>query len=76
MKIKDSGQGIPDTAIPYIFNRFYRVDPARSRQQTPTTGTGLGLAIAKAIVENHQGKISVQSQENQGTTFTVILGIK
>ncbi len=76
VKIKDSGQGIPDTAIPYIFNRFYRVDPARSRQQTPTTGTGLGLAIAKAIVENHQGKITVESQENQGTTFTVILGIK
>ena len=76
VKIKDTGQGIPETAIPYIFDRFYRIDPARSRQKTPTTGTGLGLAIAKAIVENHRGKISLKSEENQGTIFTVILGIK
>ncbi len=74
VKVTDTGQGIPEIAIPYIFDRFYRIDPARSRQPTQTTGTGLGLAIAKAIVETHQGKISVESQENKGTTFTVILG--
>ncbi len=76
VKVKDTGGGIPETALPYIFDRFYRIDPARSRQPTITTGTGLGLAIAKAIVENHQGQITVESKENQGTTFTVILDVK
>ena len=76
VKVKDTGKGIPETALPYIFDRFYRVDPARSRQETISTGAGLGLAIAKAIVENHQGQIAVESKENQGTTFTVILAVK
>ena len=56
--IKDTGKGIAESDLPYIFDRFYRVDPARSRQEDLTfgTGAGLGLAIAKAIVDNHYGK--------------------
>lgn len=73
VKITDSGDGIPESDLPHIFDRFYRVDPARSPQRTihTPTGAGLGLAIAKAIVENHQGQISVASIVNEGTTFTV-----
>jgi two-component system, OmpR family, manganese sensing sensor histidine kinase len=61
--------------LTHIFDRFYRGDPARSpqRQINTPTGAGLGLAIAKAIVENHHGQISVESIVNQGTTFTVTL---
>ncbi len=76
IQVIDSGQGIPNTALPHIFDRFYRIDPARCRQPTTSTGTGLGLAIAKAIVENYQGQITVESKENQGTTFTTILPLK
>lgn len=73
VKVTDNGQGIPESALPHIFDRFYRADPARSpqRQIATPTGAGLGLAIAKAIVENHQGKITVKSKLEQGTTFTV-----
>jgi OmpR-family two-component system manganese-sensing sensor histidine kinase len=75
VKVKDTGTGIPETALPYIFDRFYRADPAHSHKQdlAIATGAGLGLAIARAIVENHQGQISVDSVVDQGTTFTVIL---
>ncbi|MEC4893921.1 MAG: HAMP domain-containing sensor histidine kinase [Oscillatoria sp. PMC 1051.18] len=78
IKVSDTGKGIPEAALPYIFERFYRVDPARSRSQSETekntfTGAGLGLAIARAIVENHRGHITVESQLNLGTTFTVTL---
>ena len=71
--VKDNGKGIPASALPYIFDRFYRADPARSSQRdiTAPTGAGLGLAIAKAIVENHQGQITVDSIVEQGTTFTI-----
>ena len=75
VKVKDNGKGIPESALPHIFDRFYRADPARSAQRkinTPT-GAGLGLAIAKAIVENHQGEIQVESILEQGTTFTITL---
>jgi OmpR-family two-component system manganese-sensing sensor histidine kinase len=75
VKVTDNGKGIPESALPHIFDRFYRADPARSSQRqidTPT-GAGLGLAIAKAIVENHQGQITVESNLQQGTTFTVTL---
>lgn len=73
--VKDTGSGIPEAALPHIFDRFYRVDPARStqRQIATPTGAGLGLAIAKAIVDSHQGQISVQSVFQQGTTVTVTL---
>ncbi|MGF1589915.1 MAG: sensor histidine kinase [Pleurocapsa sp.] len=75
VKIKDNGKGIAESALPHIFDRFYRADPARSpqRQIDSPTGAGLGLAIAKAIVENHQGQITVESILEQGTIFCVTL---
>lgn len=75
VKVTDNGIGIAESEVPYIFDRFYRGDPARSTQRnlnTPT-GAGLGLAIAKAIVENHQGNITVSSIVDQGTTFIITL---
>jgi OmpR-family two-component system manganese-sensing sensor histidine kinase len=72
IKVSDTGIGIPQEALPHLFDRFYRVDPARSYG---TASSGLGLAIAQAIVEHHQGQIQVDSTVNQGTTFTVILPI-
>ncbi|MBR8827859.1 MAG: HAMP domain-containing histidine kinase [Gomphosphaeria aponina SAG 52.96 = DSM 107014] len=71
VKIKDQGSGISEEALPHIFDRFYRVDPARSH--STAKGTGLGLAIAKAIADKHHGNISVESVLNVGTTFTVTL---
>ncbi len=75
VKVKDNGKGISESALPHIFDRFYRADPARSSQRKINTppGAGLGLAIAKAIVENHQGEIQVESILDQGTTFTITL---
>lgn len=66
--VADSGIGIPEAAQAYIFDRFYRVDKARSRE---TGGTGLGLSITKSVVLRHKGAIKVYSRENEGTTFTV-----
>jgi heavy metal sensor kinase len=68
--VSDTGQGIPAEHLPHIFKRFYRVDKSRSRAEG---GVGLGLAIAKSVVEAHEGTIEVESQENQGTTFRVTL---
>jgi heavy metal sensor kinase len=68
--IGDTGVGIPEESLPYIFDRFYRVDPSRSHR---TGGSGLGLAIVKKIVDLHAGKISVQSTVGHGTTFIVYL---
>ena len=75
IKIKDTGQGISKSDLPHIFDRFYRVDPARSRQQSNTvaTGSGLGLAIALAIAESHYGYITLESELEVGTTFNVFL---
>jgi signal transduction histidine kinase len=66
--IKDTGIGIPENEIPYIFDRFYRVEKARSRE---TGGSGLGLAIAKWIVEAHKGKIEVRSKVSEGSLFAI-----
>ncbi|MEM9539894.1 MAG: ATP-binding protein [Cyanobacteria bacterium P01_E01_bin.42] len=75
VQVKDTGIGIPEQDLPYIFDRFYRVDPARTRDRNASQPTGLGLAIARAIVENHAGQIKVESQLQQGTTFTVLLPV-
>ncbi|AFY65123.1 cell wall metabolism sensor histidine kinase WalK [Geitlerinema sp. PCC 7407] len=74
IQVKDTGIGIPASALPHIFNRFYRVDPARTHDDRQS-GSGLGLAIAQAIVENHHGQIHIDSQTDQGTTVTVALPI-
>ncbi len=70
LSVQDTGDGIPAEHLPYIFERFYRTDQARSRI---TGGTGLGLAIVKAIVEAHGGRVAVASEgkPGQGSTFTV-----
>lgn len=69
-KVKDNGIGIPADSLLRIFDRFYRVDPSRSRQ---TGGSGLGLSITKSIIEIHHGTIEVQSQVGKGSTFTIKL---
>lgn len=69
--VQDTGKGIPPEALPHLFDRFYRVDPARTHD--PSGGSGLGLAIAQAIVLNHKGNIQIKSEVNQGTTVTVTL---
>ncbi len=66
--VKDSGMGIPRESLPRVFERFYRVDKARSRQQG---GTGLGLSIVKHIVESHGGEVFVDSEIGRGSTFGV-----
>jgi two-component system sensor histidine kinase SenX3 len=73
ISVADQGIGIPDSEIERIFERFYRVDPARSRE---TGGTGLGLSIVKHIVSKHGGEISVWSSENVGSTFSIRLPIQ
>ena len=72
IKVADSGVGIPEDCINHIFERFYRVDKARSRD---TGGTGLGLAITKNIIILHKGTINVYSEPGKGTTFTVKIPI-
>jgi len=69
LKVTDTGMGIPDEAIGHVFERFYRVDKARSRA---TGGSGLGLAIVRSIVQRNRGEIQVSSAIGQGTTFTVV----
>lgn len=69
IRIKDSGRGISEEELPFIFNRFYRVDKSRARA---LGGTGLGLAIVKELVHAHGGTISVSSREGDGTEFEIV----
>lgn len=73
ISVEDTGTGIPQEDLPYVFERFYKADKSRTRGKG---GTGLGLAIAKNMVEAHDGNISVNSTENLGTTFVFNLPIK
>lgn len=72
-RVSDNGVGIPEEALPHIFDRFYRVDKARSRE---TGGTGLGLSITKQIILLHFGVIKAESKVDEGTTFTVRIPLK
>jgi two-component system sensor histidine kinase SenX3 len=70
IRVSDTGIGIPEEKLPRIFERFYRVDKARSKE---TGGTGLGLSIVKHVAENHGGRVTVESTLGEGSTFTVYL---
>ena len=70
VEVSDSGSGIPEEDLPFVFERFYKADKARTRGKA---GTGLGLAIARNIIEAHNGQISVHSKIDQGTTFSFFL---
>ena len=70
IRVSDTGIGIPEGKLPRIFERFYRVDKARSKE---TGGTGLGLSIVKHVAENHGGRVAVESTVGEGSTFTVYL---
>ncbi|MHC4605909.1 MAG: sensor histidine kinase [Planctomycetota bacterium] len=72
LEVKDTGKGIPEKHLPHIFERFYRVDPARTRE---AGGSGLGLSIVKWIVDEHGGTVSVESREGRGSAFTVRLPV-
>jgi signal transduction histidine kinase len=83
--VEDNGPGIPSEAIPHLFDRFYRLDKARSRnpdeadgdgREEGMSGTGLGLSIVKWISEAHSGKVCVESEVGKGTTFEVDLPLR
>src|SRR5690606_40949806 len=70
ISVVDQGIGIPEAEVDRVFERFYRVDPARHRS---TGGTGLGLSIVKHVAATHGGDVRVWSVEGQGSTFTLVL---
>ena len=70
ISVRDHGIGIPARDLERVFERFYRVDQARSRQ---TGGTGLGLAIVRHVTQNHDGSVRVESRPGEGSTFTLCL---
>jgi signal transduction histidine kinase len=72
LQVADTGMGIPQRDLPRVFERFYRVDRARSRE---TGGTGLGLAIVRHVAENHGGEVTVRSELSAGSTFVVRLPV-
>ena len=70
LSVKDLGYGIPEEALPYIFNKFYRVDMSSTSKMR---GTGLGLAIVKEIIEKHRGSVEVESKVGSGSVFSIKL---
>ena len=74
LSVRDTGKGIPAEHLPFVFDRFYKVDPARTGDQT--VRSGLGLSIVKAIVERHGGSVSAVSQPGVATVFTIQLPIR
>lgn len=78
ISVSDTGVGIPAEALPHVFDRFYRVDGARSRDLSTHAGggAGIGLSLVRAIAEAHGGRVTVQSRVNAGSVFTVYLPVK
>lgn len=72
IRMQDNGPGIPQDKLSHVFDRFYRIDSERTKD---LISTGLGLAIAKELVEAHKGKITVESRENEGACFTIMLPV-
>jgi signal transduction histidine kinase len=72
VRVVDTGVGVPAEHLPRLFERFYRANPARSRDDG---GTGIGLAIARSVVEAHGGHISAESEQGKGSTFTFDLPV-
>ena len=73
IEVRDTGKGIEPSALPHVFDRFYRADPARSRLAHRVSGNGLGLSIAKELIEAQGGTISIRSVPGKGTTVTLRL---
>jgi two-component system sensor histidine kinase ResE len=70
IRVADNGPGIPEEELKYIWNRFHKVDKSRTRNES---GTGLGLSIVKKIIEQHQGRVTVESEVGKGSKFSFIL---
>ncbi len=70
LEVADTGIGIPAAALPRLFERFYRVDKGRAREEG---GTGLGLAIVKHVAQAHGGRVEVESEPGRGSRFRVLL---
>ena len=78
LRVVDTGPGIPPEHLPHLFDRFYRVDQARTQgdEATAPSGSGLGLSIVAWIIQAHGGKIHVESQVGQGTTIVITLPVR
>ena len=75
MIVKDTGTGIPDEDLPYIFDRFFKADKARNNQISKAKGTGIGLSLVKNIIEAHDGFIEVESSFEEGSAFIIHIPI-
>jgi signal transduction histidine kinase len=73
VRVFDTGDGIPEADIPHVWDRFYRVDKARTRDLGNGDGGGLGLAIVRSIVEAHEGTVAVRSARGRGAEFEILL---